>query len=217
MQSSMEGIQINAKCTHIRMRVVAVMLALIVAIALVPSPALAYANAHVAGAGSALTTQHQAAGKALTAQAKTKAVKRHDFSTDTKAIDKAATKVKKGTTKLNVKKGQGYLVFTAPSTKEYSFAFSNLKCSAGASAFVEVQKRDGRSPQYSHMIEVSTKGGKSNTLWLSLNGYKGPSDVKAVDKPLASRTATTTLQKDEKIYFYFYNGDKKTSLNLKVK
>lgn len=143
-----------------------------------------------------------------------KTVKKADFTTKTATIKKKATRVKKGTTKLTIKKGEGYLKFTAPSTKTYSFKFSNVKCSYGASAFVEVQTQDSYDPSYSFLTKVKTKGGKSDTLWLSIGGYTSGSGV---NKRLASRTGKIKLKKGQDIYFYFYNGTRKSTCTLKIK
>ena len=52
---------------------------------------------------------------------------------------------------------------------------------------------------------------------MSLNGYAGSSYSKPVNRPIPTRTGSLKLNKGEKVYFYFYNGDKKTTFDLKVK
>ena len=86
-----------------------------------------------------------------------KTVKKTDWTFEIATIQKRATQVKKGTTKLTIKKGEGYLKFTAPSTKTYSFKFSDVKSSFGASAFVEVQTQDSYDHSYSFLTKVKTK------------------------------------------------------------
>ena len=170
-------------------KVLAVLMALVVALAFIPSAAYAVSS---------------------------KTVKKAGFTTTTKVIEKKATKVKKGTTNLTFKKGQGYVKFTATKTKTYRFTFSNVTSGSGSSAFVEVQRPEARSPQYSYMTKVRTKGGKTTTLWLSQNGYKYTSG-KLLYRNLPSRTATIKLKKGQKVYFYFYSSTGKTKAKLKIR
>ena len=169
-------------------KILAVLIALVVALAFIPSAA----------------------------QAASKTVKSQEFSTKTSVIEKKATSVKKGTTKLTFKSGQGYLKFKATKTKKYKFTFSNVKSQSGSSAFVEVQRPDASSPKYSFMTDVKTKGGKNSALWLSQNGYKYNSG-KLVNRNLPSRSATIKLKKGQKVYFYFYSSSGKTKAKLKIK
>ena len=151
------------------------------------------------------------------AATKTKTVAKKDFTTSTSAIEKKATKVKTGTTKLYVKKGQGFIKFVAPKTATYKFTFS--KCTSKKRAnngFAEVMKPDASSPKYSFLTDIKTKGGKSNTLWLSVNGAKF-TDHDLVDRPLASRTGTMKLKKGAVIYMYLYFGGDPVKTTLVVK
>jgi hypothetical protein len=143
-------------------------------------------------------------------------VNKQSFTTTTKVIEKKATTVKKGTTKLTIKKGQGYIKFKAPATKKYTFTFSNTKSSIKGSSFVEIQKKDASSPKYSFLYDVKTKGGKANTLWLGVNGYKS-STGDLVGRCLPTRSAVVKLKKGQSLYFYFYNGSSKTTSTLKIK
>ena len=145
-----------------------------------------------------------------------KTVKKQTFTTKTSTIQQKAATVQKGTTKLTIKKGQGYIKFVAPKSKKYSFTFSKLKSKNGVSAFIECQTKSKSNSSYSFFQEVKTKGGKTNTLWMSVNGYKDRNH-KGVDKCLATRTATVKLSKGQAIFFYFYNGSEKTTCNLKIK
>lgn len=153
----------------------------------------------------------------LTADAAAKkTVKNQDFTTTTSTINKKAAVVKKGTTTLTFTKGQGYVKFTAPATKTYTFTFSNMTGKDVYTAFVEVQMKDKYSPKYSFMTQVTTKGGKSNTLWLlhKSKSYKGG---KVISRPLKTRSGKIKLKKKQVIYFYFYNGQHKGSVKLNVK
>ena len=145
-----------------------------------------------------------------------KTVKKQTFDTKTKTIEKKATKVKRGTTNLTISKGEGYIKFVAPKTKTYSITFSNVKTKNGGSAFVEIQTRDADSPSYSFMTKVKTKGGKSNALWLSVNGTKF-TERDVLERPLAKRTGKIKLKKGQPVYMYFYSGTKKTTAKLVIK
>ena len=150
--------------------------------------------------------------------AASKTVKKSTFTTSTSTIEKKATKVKKGTTNLTFSKGEGYIKFVAPKTKTYKFTFS--KCTSkqfSSNAFIAVQTPSKTSSKYSFYTDVKTKGGKYDTLWLSMNGYKH-TDGKILYRPLASRTATIKLKKGQKIYFHLYTGtSKKASMKLVIK
>lgn len=174
-------------------KILAVFMALAVAIAFVPS--LAYATS-------------------------SKTVGKTGFTTTVKTIEKKAKTVKKGTTKLTYSKGQGYIQFKAPKTATYSFTFSKVKATkkTANNAFVEFQKKDSSSPKYAFLTDVKTKGGKTDTLWLSVNGAKFSGGYyTALDKPIASRTGKIKLKKGEKLYLYFYNSTGKTTTTLKIK
>ena len=163
-----------------------------------------------------MLTMILAATSTTFAAAKTKTVKKHAFSTSTSVINKSATKVKKGTNKLYIKRGQGYIKFVAPKTKTYSFTFSNCKSKKDSSnGFVEVQMPDKYSPKYSFMTEVSTKGGKNNTLWLSVNGHKFTGDI--ADRPIATRTGKIKLKKGAVIYMFMSFLDTPTNVKLVIK
>ena len=140
--------------------------------------------------------------------ASSKTVKKQGFTTNTKTIEKKATKVKKGTTNLTLSKGQGYIKFTAPSTKTYKFTFSNCKSKKYTNnGFFSAQTPDKNSPSYSFHTKVKTKGGKDSTLWLSFNGYKFTSSrYKTIERPIAKRTGTIKLKKGQTIYFYLNSG-----------
>lgn len=151
------------------------------------------------------------------AAAKTKTVKKKTFSTSTSAINKKATKVKKGTTKLYIKKGQGYVKFKAPKTKTYKFTIS--KCTSkkrNVSGYFYIMKPDSHSPKYSFITQVKTKGGKTGTLWLSANGYKSTSSD-TLTKPLSSRTGSIKLKKGQTVYLYISFLDVPTKAKLVIK
>lgn len=172
-------------------KVFAVLVALLVALAFVPTDAYA---------------------------ASSKTVKKAGFTSETKVIEKKATKVTKGTTKLTFKKGEGFIKFKATKTKKYSFTFSNLKGKKTNNAYITFKTPDKYSPEYSWSTPLKTKGGKSETLWLSVNGTKFTGNYKQIDKPIVKRTGTIKLKKGQMAYFYFYSGNNaKTTATLKIK
>lgn len=195
----------------------AAFIALAVAVSL-SAPASAFAADYKAGSvkGSTVveTAQHE-----VTTQAKTKKVKKQSFSTLTKVINKKATKVKRGSSKLIVKGGNGYIKFIAPKTKTYSFTFSGVKSTngTGGSAFVEVQTPYSYDSSYSFLTKVKTKGGESNTLWLAYKGRTFPYYTNDLSRPIAKRTGKVKLAKGQAVYFYFSGTRADTYVNLKVK
>lgn len=177
--------------------IVAVFVTFAVVFALAPSAAFAASSTSTEnGSLTAGTIQQQAAAK--------KTVKFQKDTSNTSTIKKKAATVKKGTTNLTIKKGEGFIRFKAPAAKKYTFTFSNLKGQLMTRAFVEVKKPQEGSPMYSSPIAVATQGGKSSTLYLGPNG-KTTKYGKKIDWPLKSRYATVNLKKGEEIYFWFYS------------
>ena len=146
-----------------------------------------------------------------------KPVKQQEFTTTTATIAKKATTVKKQKKVYRlIYKKQGYIRFTAPATRTYKFKFYNLKGKSVYSSFVSSQAPDKRSPEYSFMVKVATKGGKTNTLWLATKGHQSKTGD-MVNRNLLSRTAKIKLAKGQRLFFYFYSGsENKNSVNLKV-
>lgn len=152
------------------------------------------------------------------AATKKKTVKKQGFTTETKTVEKKAATVKKGTTKLTIKSGCGFIKFKAPKTKKYKFTFSQVKDkdNYGGSAFVGMLKKSKYSSSSITYTDVSTKGGKYNTLWLSVNGGKY-NDENVKTRPIATRSGSLKLKKGEMFYMYFYNGSNKTTCKLVIK
>ena len=155
--------------------------------------------------------------------ATTKTVSKTDFTTSTKTLNKRATTVKKGTTTLKFKKGQGYLKFKAPTSKTYTFTFSNFKNgdAYGVCAFFETQTPDSDSPTYSFLKKVKTNGGKTDTLWIGTKNYKGMyvgSEKNALKRRRSTRYAKVSLKKGQMIYFYFSSATTKSvKATVKIK
>ena len=148
-----------------------------------------------------------------------KTVKPQKFVSKTAVANKKAATVKKGTTNLTFTKGQGYVKFVAPSTKTYSFTFSDLKQNKkyGTYTSISVQLRDRSDKAYMWLKEVSTKGGKNDFLCLNVNNQKDTVNTKNVDKYLRSRTAKIKLKKGDVIYFHLDNSPNKTTCKLVIK
>ena len=146
----------------------------------------------------------------VSAKSVSKTIQKQDFTTSTRTINKKAAKVKKGTTRLFVRKGHGYVKFVAPKTRSYKFTFSKCRSTTQIrSGYVKFMRKDADSPQYCFSInsKVKTKGGKSSTLWLSVNGADSSSHSNVLKRRLASRTGKIKMKRGEVIYMYIYLGD----------
>ena len=178
------------------------------------------ANAKTLETTHAKTTQTAVASAIKSTCAQTKTVKKCDFSTATAKIEKEALTVKKGLSKLIFKGGIGYLKFTAPATKNYSFRFSNLQSSNSFPvATVSVQKANSRFPESSIAEKMKTNGGISSTLWLDLKSHKTKTfkNYNLVDRPIKTRTGNLSLTQGESVYFFFSGSlMKKPKLDLKI-
>ena len=153
---------------------------------------------------------------ASAAAARTKTVKNTKFTTSVSKAEKRAARVRTGTTDLTVKKGAGYLKFTAPSAGKYSFTFSDVKGRDSSNAYVSFYSKDKNFPKYLSGVKVSTKGGKSQTLWLAANGQTfSYSDL--LSRPIAKRTGKITLKKGQTVYLYFSGSQVKHTARLVIK
>ena len=149
--------------------------------------------------------------------ATSKVVKKQKFTTSVSVANKNATTVKIGSYRLTFQKSEGYLKFKAPKEGKYSFTFSNIKKNSfGASSYVALMKVSPYSSKSITYTNASTFGGKTDTLWLSVNGASFPS-YKKICRPIAKRTATLKLKKNEVLYLYFYASSGKTTGNLVIK
>ena len=155
----------------------------------------------------------------IEAQAATKSVKNIKFSpTLTTKIQKYATVVKKGSTKLQVK-NQGYVRFKVPSTKTYSFKFSGMTSTKNkfnnGYAYIMLPTYRSYSNDYdlSHLT-FSTTGGKTATAWYHTK-YLADT-AKTTGSFLASRTCKVKLKKGQTIYLYLSFATKGT-INLTIK
>ena len=107
--------------------VASVALAVVAVAAALALPSTAHAAALQATGADTLCDQGTLSAQALTAGTVSKTVKKQEFTTSTKIIKKKAVAVKAGKTTLKVKKGQGYVKYTANKTKKYKFTFSNFQ------------------------------------------------------------------------------------------
>ncbi len=151
-----------------------------------------------------------------------KSVKYLAFTTEKAKVLKKDTVVKKGTNYLTYAKRSGWLTFVAPSTKTYTFTFSNFKCTkkgvsfTTSSAFTSVYV-DASYKGYLTSKKVKTAGGSDSTLWHSVNGYKSTTKDKLY-RNLPTRTAKVKLKKGQRVYFYTYYGyDAKMTSKLVIK
>lgn len=180
----------------------------------VAMPTAAHAADYTAASADSFTAAADVQAPALSAATTTKTVKKQKFTTELKVAKKKAAVVKKGTTKLKVKQ-QGYVVFKAPKTKTYYLKFSNPKATGGLiSMFIETQQP--YENKYLWLADVTTKGGKSDVLWLADKANVNKSDKKATNWRLSSRTAKIKLKKGEAIYAYLY-ASKNFNITLNIK
>ena len=141
------------------------------------------------------------------ALAATKTVKSTGFlNGDAAAILKRDAVVKKGTTKLTFSKTSGWVSFLAPATKTYTFTLSGLKSPSKQcqSVAVSTYLRETKSNPYVLNKKVATKGGKTDALYLAVNGTKFTAKVcpQVLSRPLATRTAKVKLKKGQRIFFF---------------
>ena len=133
-------------------------------------------------------------------------------------VNKKATKVKKGTTNLTYTKGQGYIKFTAPKTKTYTFTFSNYKMKGDTAGHIDFFKKDKYDSTRVDWIDVTTKGGKSDVLWMKTTGFKEDTTGKVVDRFLHKRYGKVKLKKGETVYIHLYSATKKkATMKLVIK
>ncbi len=137
-------------------------------------------------------------------------------------IKKASTTLKKGTYNIRIKQFgggayRGYIKFVAPKAGTYSFTFSNCKTDDKkhilGSAFVQTPDKFGG---LGGIIEFSTKGGKTNTLWMG--SKKDPSYPECI----TTRTGKVKLKKGQNIYLHVSfetreKSNKGMSLKLVIK
>ena len=145
-------------------------------------------------------------------------VKYQKYNASTSSIKKKAVTVKKGTTNLTITKGEGWIKFKAPSTKTYSFTFSNLKTkNDGVIAYVDFKKQDKYDKNWLTYVKVATKGGKTDALWLKSKDFS-ESTTKLIYRPLNSRTGKVKLKKGEILYMYYSGREgKKNTAKLVIK
>ena len=187
---------------------------------------LAFSPAAAFGAVSA----SGAAGQSQTADQKivTKKVKKQSYSWSTKKLNKKSVKVKKGTTKLILSRGVGYVRFKAPKKKNYTILIEEISGKVKGEGFVMFQKRDKNSPSYCFLTNVRVKKKKTNVLRIRVPEEEKPPATPA-ERVLALRRqalglkrtspsykGTIRLKKNETLYIYFDTDAGKTTLNMTI-
>ncbi len=156
----------------------------------------------------------------MTVSAKTKniKVKYRDFTTSVGTAAKKATTVKTGNYRVAIdgKKGwhRGYVRFTAPKSKTYSFTFSEISSDSGqyTNGYAYIMRIKNNHISSSR---VSTQGGKNSTLWFSNEDHG-----KGVTAWRTSRTGKTHINQGETVYLYLSlleSSSKKAYLTLNIK
>lgn len=146
-------------------------------------------------------------------------VKSASFNTKRAPVAKRATKVTRGTYKVKIASGKGYAKFTAPATKTYTFVVSGVKdTNRGSNGYWYIMtSRDYHKTlnyKYIGQTKVATQGGKTTTMWMTVNGYK--SSGTGTSKNLPSRYAKIKLTKGETVFVYFSFLYKGTTATLKI-
>ena len=151
----------------------------------------------------------------LTAEAKTKNVKvtSQSYTSSITKVKKKAKKVSIGTTNLTYSKvngrGEGYVKFTAPKTKNYKFTVNSLKCSKGSftNGHITAYMVKG-SGKYQYLSSVSFK---------STNSYQHIASKKS-KYDMTNMKGTLKLNKGETVYIYcsFLAKNKKGKITTKL-
>ncbi|SNU05036.1 hypothetical protein SAMN06297422_102149 [Lachnospiraceae bacterium] len=135
-----------------------------------------------------------------------------------------APAVKKGTTKVTMKKQHSYVKFTAPATKTYKITFSNVYDPADSSkkinGYFTVRKLN--YGKYVWAEKVKTYGGKTTSIQVANSAFLANWTAYGdkVNHYKTSRTATIKLKKGETIWMegYFAGiSTKKSAYTLKIK
>ena len=151
---------------------------------------------------------------AVSASAKTVKLKGAAFTTSTAAADIVATPVGTGTMTVKVpKKTSGYLRFTAPATKAYSFTVSNIKAGRFCCGYFYVMTMYGTNNSYIGQEKIATQGGEATGLMVATKKSKVGN---AENRFLKSRTGTIALQAGQTVYIYF-SMTRKCTLKFKIK
>ena len=148
------------------------------------------------------------------ASAKTVKLKKHAFTTSTAEAESVAKPVKTGTETVKVpKKGQGFLKFTAPATKPYSFKVSNIKAGRYCCGYFYVMTKYGTGETSIGQQKLATKGGETSGLFVATKNSKVGAPLYRF---LKSRTGVINLQAGQTVYIYF-SMTKNCTLKLKIK
>lgn len=148
------------------------------------------------------------------ASAKTVKMNAAGFTTSAAVAENVSKPVRGGKMTVKVpKKGSGYLKFTAPVNKVYSFTFSNIKSGRYNCGHINLMTRYGRNLSSITTNKVNTKGGQSYSLYLATKNSKyGQKAYRYLKK----RTGKIYLQKGQTVYIYISMVNK-CSMNLKIK
>ena len=129
--------------------------------------------------------------------AKTVKVKKAGFTTYRAVADAAARPVGRGTTKVKMPNGGGYLKFTAPVTGAYRFTVSNVTSGRYCCGYFNLMTASGLYGTSIFQRSVPTKGGPSTGLYVASRSRKG-------SMFLTSRTGTLPLLQGQTVYIYFH-------------
>ena len=149
----------------------------------------------------------------IAASAKNVKLKSSRFKTSAAEAESVATPVSMGAMTVKLpNKASGFLKFTAPATKAYSFTVSKLKTNRFSCGYFYIMTTYGKQNQYIEMKKVATQGGEASGLYVATKGDKRGS---LVSRFLKSRTGTTVLEQGQTVYIYL-NFTRKGTLRLKI-
>jgi hypothetical protein len=143
---------------------------------------------------------------------KTISIRKAPFTTSAASAASTAKAVRKGTFTVKCP-GSGYLQFTAPATKTYSFTVTNVRAGRYACGHSYVMGLSQYSASSITMLNVATKGGSNKTMY---HATKNTSYGNIVSRYLKTRTGKIRLQAGQTVYLY-YNFTSKVTFTLKIR
>lgn len=130
-------------------------------------------------------------------------------------INKKAAELTRGTHQLKLaKRGYGYVKFTAPKTKNYTFTASNLKSSKLQVGDFGILTDPSGLYKTVRKTKMKTKGGSA--YWMFFSNMPTNSG-KGVTRVLKSRTGKIKLSAGQIVYLRFYLTSGNVPFKFKIK
>jgi len=156
----------------------------------------------------------------VSAQAKTVVVKTTQYTSKVGRVNKRAKAVKRGTTTL--KTSGGFVKFTAPKTKVYTFTFSNV-ATVGADPAKDINNGHAYLETVRHNYlssnQVKTNGGKAYSLYMCTpySWSLGSTQTVSYTTSIPQRFGRLKLNKGQTVYIYTWFVDKPCMVDLTIK